>query len=170
MGKIVFDLYMIRKAVKNRYLLIANICLGTIIIAVLIDCLILPIFEVATVLQGRELEGLLSCFYSNNSMGMPSNSKLIELASQPVVAISLQKTRNLIMAAILGLFLGVGMALCLEHTRGTIDNSQEAKQYVGLPVLGVIPDFDLANIPSAKSLIGKIQGGFNKITNFLFKK
>ncbi len=76
--------------------------------------------------------------------------QIVDLAIEPEGAISPNKTRNIMVGIILGLLVGLGMAIFLEHVRRTIDNSDEAKEYLGLPVLGVIPDFDLVNQPNKK--------------------
>lgn len=76
-----------------------------------------------------------------------SEVQVIDLAVDPAVAISPRKIRNIFIGGILGLVFGLGIALFLEHARRTIDSSEEAKQYLDLPVLGVIPDFNVVNSP-----------------------
>lgn len=99
----------------------------------------------------------------------PTEVQVIDFAIDPAVAISPRKTLNVIVGAILGLFLGLGIAIFLEHSRRTIDNSEDAKQYLGLPILGVIPDFDLLNLPSVNGYEARMQRIFDKIAKILFK-
>ena len=125
------------------------------------------------VMVSQEIYIMLAKRYEEARIGevtQPSEVQVLDLAIEPAVAISPQKTRNVIVGAILGLFLGLGMALFLENSRRTIDSSQEAKDYLGLPVLGVIPDFNLANLPSANSAVGKMQSLFDKIKKNLHLK
>lgn len=125
------------------------------------------------VMVSQEIYVMLAKRYEEariSEVTQPTEVQVLDLAVEPTMAISPRKTRNVIVGAILGLFLGLGIALFLEHSRRTIDNSAEAKEYLGLPVLGVIPDFNLANLPSTNGPVGRMQSLFNKITKILPKK
>lgn len=99
----------------------------------------------------------------------PAEVQVIDRAIDPALAISPRKTRNIVAGAVLGLFLGLGIALFLENSRRTINNSKEATEYLGLPVLGVIPDFNLSNVSSVNPSAGKMQRLFIKIKKNLPK-
>lgn len=125
------------------------------------------------VMVSQEIYVMLAKRYEEariSEVTQPSEVQVIDLAIDPTVAISPRKTRNVIVGAILGLFLGLGIALFLENSRRTIDNSQEAMQYLGLPVLGVIPDFNLKNLSSVSGPVVRMQSLFDKITKVFSKK
>jgi tyrosine-protein kinase Etk/Wzc len=67
------------------------------------------------------------------------NANVIDPAITPQVPISPQKTKNIAMGLILGLFLGIGFAFFLEYLDDTIKDSDSALREVGAPVLAVIP-------------------------------
>lgn len=67
----------------------------------------------------------------------------IQVVDSPVVPLRPAKPRVEIYAAValaLGLLLGSVLAVYLEHCNLTIQASEDAQRYLGLPVLGMIPD------------------------------
>ncbi len=72
---------------------------------------------------------------------VPTNVQLIDRAVLPDKPIFPNKTLNILMAAFLGLFAGLGLAFVLEYLNTTIDTADDVKNYLNLPVLGNIPDF-----------------------------
>src|SRR5262245_22355318 len=48
--------------------------------------------------------------------------------------------RNYQLALIVGLGLGIGLALLFEHTDNTLKTPEDVKNYLGLPFLGMVPD------------------------------
>lgn len=97
-----------------------------------------------------------------SEVAQPLDFQVIDLAIAPAEEISPNREMNIVVGAILGLLVGLGLALFLESSRRTIRNSQEAKEYLGLPVMGVIPDFNSINTPVAKGPMGIIQSLFGK--------
>lgn len=72
----------------------------------------------------------------------PTDVQIIDVAIAPEKPISPKKTLNVVIAAILGLFVGTGIAFLLEYMNKTVRNADDVQQYLDLPVLGSIPDFD----------------------------
>ncbi|AIF53706.1 GumC family protein [Pelosinus sp. UFO1] len=72
----------------------------------------------------------------------PTDVQVIDKADSPEKPISPKKTLNVIIAAILGLFIGTGLAFLLEYMNKTVRTADDVEQYLDLPVLGSIPDFN----------------------------
>lgn len=87
----------------------------------------------------------------------PTDVQIIDVAIAPEKPISPKKTLNVVIAAILGLFVGTGIAFLLEYMNKTVRNADDVQQYLDLPVLGSIPDFD------SKVTIGEKTGIWSKI-------
>lgn len=87
----------------------------------------------------------------------PTDVQVIDKADSPEKPISPKKTLNVVIAAILGLFIGVGLAFLLEYMNKTVRNAEDVQQYLDLPVLGNIPDFN------SKVTIGETTGMWSRI-------
>src|SRR5664280_1723134 len=76
----------------------------------------------------------------------PIKVEVVESARLPSSPVSPKPTRNVGLALVLGLLLGVGLAVLRETLDTTVKSTQDLQERVGAPVLGVI-GFD----PDAKS-------------------
>ena len=72
----------------------------------------------------------------------PTDVQVIDVATAPVRPISPKKALNVMIAGILGLFIGLGLAFMLEYMNKTVKTIEDVRNYLDLPVLGSIPDFD----------------------------
>jgi len=72
----------------------------------------------------------------------PTDVQVIDVAVAPSKPISPNKSLYVMIAGILGLVIGVGLAFVLEYMNKTVKTIEDVKQYLDLPVLGSIPDFD----------------------------
>lgn len=72
----------------------------------------------------------------------PTDVQVIDIAIAPEKPISPKKRLNVVIAAILGIFVGIGLAFLLEYMNKTVRNSDDVQRYLDLPILGSIPDFD----------------------------
>ena len=112
--------------------------------------------EIYIMLANRYEEARIS------EVAQPSDVQVIDVAVAPEFPIYPRKALNVAVGGMLGLFLGLGLAFFLEYSQRTIQNSQEAKQYLGLPVLGVIPDYSLATVTTGNGPVERIQAFFGK--------
>jgi len=70
-----------------------------------------------------------------------SNIKIVDEALVPEDPVSPNIKRNLIVAFLLGLMLGVGLAFGAHYLDNTIKNPEDLDKLTGLPSLGLIPHF-----------------------------
>lgn len=105
-----------------------------------------------------------------SEVAQPLDIQVIDVAIAPEEGVLPNKEMNVLVGAILGLLVGGGIAMFLEFSRRTITTSHEAKEYLGLPVLGVIPDFNLEKIPAHTGPITRIQALLGKKTRFTESK
>lgn len=78
------------------------------------------------------------------SSGATSNVRIVEQATVPIAPVKPNKKKNLLLAIILGVFGGVGLAFFLEYLDQTIRTEEDVQNYLDLPVLSVIPVADQA--------------------------
>ena len=74
----------------------------------------------------------------------PTDAQVVNPAVEPDQRIRPRRTLNVAIASILGLFCGLGAAFFLEYMNRTIRTTDDVKEYLGLPVLGAIPDIEKA--------------------------
>lgn len=72
-----------------------------------------------------------------------SNVSILDRASIPVNPSSPKKKRNMILALMVGLFGGLGLAFLFEVQDKSIKNIRDLEKYSKLPALGIIPAFSL---------------------------
>ncbi|MBN1938008.1 MAG: polysaccharide biosynthesis tyrosine autokinase [Candidatus Aminicenantes bacterium] len=70
-----------------------------------------------------------------------SNIKIVDEALVPEDPVSPNIKRNLVVAVLLGLLLGVGLAFGAHYLDNTIKNPEDLDKLTGLPSLGLIPHF-----------------------------
>jgi len=75
------------------------------------------------------------------------NIRIIDTAETPQFPVKPNKKRNLLLAVILGLFTGFGLALFLEYLDNTIKLPDEIKEDLNIPYLGAVPAFSQNGIP-----------------------
>jgi len=75
------------------------------------------------------------------------NIRVIDTAETPQNPVKPNRKRNLLLAVILGLFSGFGLALFLEYLDNTIKLPDEIKEDLNLPFLGAVPAFSTNGIP-----------------------
>jgi succinoglycan biosynthesis transport protein ExoP len=72
-----------------------------------------------------------------------SNIRVVDRARVPIRPSSPNKKRNLILALLLGLGGGVGLAFVFDFLDNSVKTSEDVERYAGLPTLGVVPKFTL---------------------------
>lgn len=71
-----------------------------------------------------------------------SGIRIIDRAEIPTTPFSPNKKLNMLLALLIGLFGGVGLAFFAEYIDRTIKTAEDVERIVGLPFLGFIPNFD----------------------------
>jgi capsular exopolysaccharide synthesis family protein len=69
-----------------------------------------------------------------------TNIRVVEKAEVPQAPISPRRGRNLQIALLAGLVLGVGLCLLFEHFDSTLKTPEDVKEHLGQPFLGMVPD------------------------------
>ena len=70
------------------------------------------------------------------------NIRVIDRAEIPNTPVSPNKSRNILLAVVVGLTMGIGLAFGLEYMDNSVKLPDEIKQYLGIPYLGPIPAYD----------------------------
>ena len=70
---------------------------------------------------------------------LPTLASRLELASVPATPVRPKRAQNIIFAGLLGLFLGLGLALLMELIDDRINSPEEAERVLRLPTLGNVP-------------------------------
>jgi capsular exopolysaccharide synthesis family protein len=69
------------------------------------------------------------------------NIRIIDRAEVPLLPVKPRKKLNLLLAMVVGLTLGVGLAFFLEYLDNTIKLPEEVRDYLKIPYLGPVPAF-----------------------------
>jgi polysaccharide biosynthesis transport protein len=70
-----------------------------------------------------------------------NNVSVIEDASLPRTPVRPRKAINLAVSVLVGLVVGVGTALVIEYFDTTVKTPDDVERYLGLPVIGIVPQF-----------------------------
>ena len=82
---------------------------------------------------------------SNIGMG---NIRILEKAFLPSAPMPPNKRRNIILAVVMGLMIGVGLSFLLENIDRTLHSDEDTEKYLNLPVLSMIPEAGKAKAAS----------------------
>jgi len=92
--------------------------------------------DIFTMLAQRHEEARIS------EVMTPINIQVIDQATLPEKPIGPKVPQNTAIGLILGLMLSIFLAFILEFFNRTIENQEDIQEYLALPVLGSIPNFD----------------------------
>ena len=104
--------------------------------------------QLLSTLQARQEETGVSARLSGLKT---SNIKIVDGALVPDVQVSPNVRRNFLMALLLGLMLGVGLAFVADFLDNSIKGPEDLEKLTGLPSLGVIPHFSTDGHGTRKS-------------------
>lgn len=91
----------------------------------------------------KVLEAITNEFISESSQYIPNgNVQVVESPRYPSSPISPNKVKNIAIAIVLGLFLGLGLALFLEYLDNTVKKKEEIESLLDVPVIGIVPESD----------------------------
>ncbi|MBO8126469.1 MAG: hypothetical protein H0Z38_04430 [Firmicutes bacterium] len=76
-----------------------------------------------------------------------ANVRVVDEALSPTAPIRPKVKLNVLIAAFLALFVGVGLAFAIEFLDTTIKTPEEVEELLGLPVLGQIPSYLPEHLP-----------------------
>ncbi|MCP3867952.1 MAG: polysaccharide biosynthesis tyrosine autokinase, partial [Gammaproteobacteria bacterium] len=77
------------------------------------------------------------------------NIRIIDRAEVPQSAVKPRKRLNILLAMIVGLTLGTGLAFLFEYLDNTIKTPEEIKRYLDIPYLGPVPAIDMDDTQEA---------------------
>ncbi|HTY09351.1 MAG TPA: polysaccharide biosynthesis tyrosine autokinase [Candidatus Edwardsbacteria bacterium] len=80
--------------------------------------------------------------------GKLGNVKVLDRAEVPLLPVGPRRMINIIFGVLLGMSLGIGIALFLEYLDTSIKTTNEVEKILALPVLGSIPAIDLEDVSS----------------------
>lgn len=72
------------------------------------------------------------------------NVSTIDTAKVPVNPVSPNKMMNIAIAGVLGMMVSVGLVFVLEFLDRTYKTPADIERYLGLPIIGIIPDLELS--------------------------
>lgn len=88
------------------------------------------------------LDSITTEFIKASSELIPNgNIKIIESVKIPEDPVSPNKAINIAVAFLLGSIISIGLSFLLETIDNTFKNKEQMEDLLGLPVLGLIPDF-----------------------------
>jgi len=71
---------------------------------------------------------------------MASNIQVVDQAELPTNPYKPNKRLNILLAAVVGLFLGVGLAFFFEYLDNTVKTPEDVEQLIRLPSFGMVPE------------------------------
>ena len=99
--------------------------------------------------RAQQVTNTIGDVFSEQVSGVTQSASSItatvwERAQAPAQPVSPKPARNGLLALVLGLMLGIGLALLLEYLDDSWRSPEEAEQITGVPTFGIIPGFGAA--------------------------
>ncbi len=70
------------------------------------------------------------------------NVQVIDQAQVPRNPVKPRPMLNMIIAGFLGIMISLGMVFVMEYLDNTIKSPNDVERYLGLPIIGAIPEVD----------------------------
>jgi capsular exopolysaccharide synthesis family protein len=77
-----------------------------------------------------------------------TNIRVVDPAVVPASPVRPKKLRDIMLGILLGAFLSIGLAFFLEYLDNTLKTPDDVRQYLGAPLLGVVPELTSAEHPN----------------------
>jgi capsular exopolysaccharide synthesis family protein len=109
------------------------------------------------------LDGLLQRSRENDVVlaGTPNNISILDYALAPDFPVGPKRTQSVMLAFLLSLAFGVGLALFLEYLNDTVRSSDDVERLLRLPALSVIPS--AGGLAAVRRLLpGRGNGGLQR--------
>ena len=102
----------------------------------------------------------------------PTNVQIVDEPTFPEAPVAPRKGRTLLLAALLGIFVGCGIVIAKELMNRTIRTEEDVKNYLGLAVMGSIPDEESLTraMEVHKQIEEKKPGFISKVRDYIWKK
>ncbi len=103
---------------------------------------------------------------------VPTNVQIVDEPTYPERPIAPRKGRTLALAALLGILLSSGYIVAMELMNRPIRTEDDVKNYVGLSVMGAIPDEESMSLAMTKQkeMENKKPGLLSKLQHYILKK
>ncbi|MBI1737070.1 MAG: GumC family protein [Candidatus Rokubacteria bacterium] len=72
-----------------------------------------------------------------------NNVRVMEDATAPSLPVRPNTARGITIAALVGLVLGIGLAMTVEYFDTTVKSAEDVERYLGLPVIAIVPAFSV---------------------------
>jgi succinoglycan biosynthesis transport protein ExoP len=82
-----------------------------------------------------------------------TNIHVVDQAVAPKAPFKPRVKRNISLAVVVGLFLGIGLVFFIEYIDNTVKTPDDLKRYINLPYLGIVPHFKIENPDLPKSYL-----------------
>jgi len=93
------------------------------------------------------------------SGGRPNNIKISNHAVTPTTPTGPQRTRNIVVALLISLAAGVGLAFLIDYLDDSVRTSDDVSRHLGLPTLALIPHHNQGESRKLTSLVPKNGNG-----------
>lgn len=100
--------------------------------------------------------------------GVANEVQIVDVGTLPEKPIAPKKAKTLAIAAVLGFLLSAGYVVIHALMNRTVKTSEDVEKYLGLPVLGQIPDYDSMQKHMDASKDDKPKSIFDKIRSFVW--
>jgi len=94
-----------------------------------------------------------------------SNVHVVDPGEVPTGSYYPQRSRNLTIGLIMGLFCGFGLAFLLDHLDKTVKTPEDIEQDLTLPSLGIIPTFSTMTSPGERRLLSGNGNGLSVLSS-----
>ena len=101
----------------------------------------------------KVLEAITEEFIETTGTHIPNGTvAVIESPKYPTKPSSPNKPKNIVIAILFGLIVGVGSTLLFEYLDNTVNSKDEIEKLLGVPVIGVVPEANGEEVTNTKTV------------------